>query len=84
MLRALTLALCIGVALSGKARFRPGGVGHRFADTSSSKLVGGEETQPNEYPYQVSFQYSSGGHFCGGIVYDEVRQNASSYSFARI
>ena len=27
--------------------------------------------EPNSIPYQISFQYSFGFHFCGGSIYDE-------------
>merc|ERR1712117_626883 len=44
---------------------------NRFMVHGSPRLVGGEPAEPNQFPYQVSFQYKFGGHFCGGMVYDE-------------
>merc|ERR1712045_863558 len=33
------------------------------------KIVGGEEVVPGSRPYQLSFQYDFGFHFCGAIAY---------------
>merc|ERR1712117_750678 len=44
---------------------------NRFMVHGSPRLVGGEPAEANQFPYQVSFQYKFGGHFCGGMVYDE-------------
>jgi len=34
-----------------------------------TRIVGGEETSPNELPYQISFEYF-GSHICGGSIYN--------------
>jgi len=34
-----------------------------------SRIVGGEEATPNEFPWQVSMQYF-GSHICGGSIYN--------------
>jgi trypsin len=33
-----------------------------------TKIVGGSEASPGEFPYIVSFHYSTMGHFCGGSL----------------
>jgi len=42
-----------------------------FRNLSGGKIVGGEEAEPHSIPYQISFQYDSGFHFCGGAVVRE-------------
>ncbi|QQP55162.1 Anionic trypsin-1 [Caligus rogercresseyi] len=38
----------------------------------NSKIVGGEEVEPNSIPYQISFQRARDGFaFCGGSILDE-------------
>ena len=74
MLRAaLILSLCVASALSASPKWRRSvDASNRFMVHGSPRLVGGEPAEPNSFPYQVSFQYAFGGHFCGGIVYDEM------------
>jgi hypothetical protein len=75
MLRTIVLTLWVSAAAAATAKWHPGGVGNRlYADPKDSKLVGGSETRPNQFPYQVSFQRSGdiGTHFCGAIVMDAV------------
>lgn len=38
------------------------------AQTIKPLIVGGEQTQKGELPFQVSIQSSSGSHFCGGSL----------------
>merc|ERR1712012_467013 len=73
MLRAVLLvSLCVASALSASPKWRRSvDESNRFMVHGSPRLVGGEPAQPNQFPYQVSFQYKFGGHFCGGMVYDE-------------
>ena len=33
-----------------------------------TRIVGGEEATPHSLPYQVSVQFTSGSHFCGGSI----------------
>jgi hypothetical protein len=81
MLRAIVLALCVSAAVAATAKWHPGGVGNRFyADPKESKVVGGEPTRPHDFPYQVSFQYSFGGHFCGGVIMDSVSKKSQAYT----
>ena len=73
MFRALILSLCVASALSASPKWRRSvDQSNRFMVHGSPRLVGGEPAEPNSFPYQVSFQYAFGGHFCGGIVYDEM------------
>ena len=73
MLRAaLLVSLCVASALSASPKWRRSvDESNRFMVHGSPRLVGGEPAEPNQFPYQVSFQYKFGGHFCGGMVYDE-------------
>jgi len=43
----------------------------KFQAQKNPRIVGGEEAEVGSIPYQISFQGTFGGHFCGGIVYDE-------------
>ncbi|XP_048211070.1 chymotrypsinogen B-like [Perognathus longimembris pacificus] len=36
-----------------------------------SRVAGGEEAVPGSWPWQVSLQYESGYHFCGGTLISE-------------
>jgi len=73
MLRAaLLVSLCVASALSASPKWRRSvDESNRFMVHGSPRLVGGEPAEANQFPYQVSFQYKFGGHFCGGMVYDE-------------
>jgi secreted trypsin-like serine protease len=35
---------------------------------AGDRIVGGSEAAAGEIPWQVSLQYSSGFHFCGGSI----------------
>ena len=69
------LVLCLAAAALGKVRTskRPGFMmGNPLYDPvweDDSKIVGGEEVVPGSRPYQLSFQYDFGFHFCGAIAY---------------
>ena len=69
------LVLCLAVAALGKVRTskRPGFMmGNPLYDPvweDDSKIVGGNEVMPGSRPYQLSFQYQFGFHFCGAIAY---------------
>jgi len=43
------------------------GLTGRFGLGTPSRIVGGEETLPNEYPFMVSLQYF-GSHVCGAVI----------------
>jgi secreted trypsin-like serine protease len=38
---------------------------------AQNKIVGGDAAVEGQFPYQVSFRYQSGFHFCGGAIYNE-------------
>merc|ERR1712210_400480 len=69
------LVLCLAAAALGKVRTskRPGFMmGNPLYDPvweDDLKVVGGEEVVPGSRPYQLSFQYDFGFHFCGAIAY---------------
>merc|ERR1711944_347693 len=69
------LVLCLAAVALGKVRTskRPGFMmGNPLYDPvweDDSKIVGGEEVVPGSRPYQLSFQYDFGFHFCGAIAY---------------
>ena len=39
---------------------------------NDNKIVGGDAAKEGQFPFQVSFRYTSGFHFCGGAIYDEM------------
>ena len=69
------LVLSLAAVALGKVRTspRPGFMmGNPLYDPiweDDSKIVGGEEVVPGSRPYQLSFQYDFGFHFCGAIAY---------------
>eukprot|EP00095_Tigriopus_kingsejongensis_P010976 maker-scaffold270_size230592-snap-gene-1.27 protein:Tk10976 transcript:maker-scaffold270_size230592-snap-gene-1.27-mRNA-1 annotation:"trypsin-like serine proteinase 1" len=67
MFKTVLLIAC--VAIGAQARMTP--FHTRVWGYPMDKIVGGSEVEPNSIPYQVSLQ-TSGFHFCGGAVYDEM------------
>jgi len=43
----------------------------KFRKPVDERIIGGDEVTPYSLPFQISFQTTSGFHFCGGSVYDE-------------
>nr|ACL12061.1 fibrinolytic protease [Perinereis aibuhitensis] len=46
----------------GKSRYTDAG------GLNGPRIVGGQESRPNEFPWQVSMQSSFGSHYCGAII----------------
>jgi len=66
-MRAFILALAVSSALAA-----PSAVPYHLRGIS--RIVGGEDASPGEFPYQISFQQYMFGwkfHFCGASIYDE-------------
>ena len=70
--KQITLALMLtGISLSGCALDVEG---YENVDTSSEEIVGGQDAQPGEFPWQIALQRKYGKtfyHSCGGSILNE-------------
>jgi len=74
---SVTLVLALAFSANGLIRRKSplpknlvdSGITHPWED--ESRIVGGTETKPHAYPFQVSVQTRSGSHSCGGSILDE-------------
>lgn len=75
-MRHVTKQMIIALALAAAAL--PGcaldDVGYRDLDTRSEEIVGGQDAQPGEFPWQIALQRKYGKsfyHSCGGSILNE-------------
>merc|ERR1712170_158617 len=53
------------------------------ADRTSSRIIGGWEVLPNEYPYQASLRFASGSQFCGGSLMSASKVITAAHCYNR-
>lgn len=66
------LAFAAGACVVGEdAEVREDGVDDKDPDREDARIVGGEDANIADYPWQISMQTTSGFHYCGGSILNE-------------